>query len=191
MVNKAFFDDLLVSKGMSLRQLAKRMDVLPSQLSLTFNGKRRMQMAEAVRISQLLGAPLSEVMAAAGIIEATARRCKVVGILTGDAFIKEVEKDSIERVMVPDGMPSEVVAIQARTAESPLGFMDGWVMFCNGEQPPEELLDRYCVVKLADGRQLPATIRRGYTPGTFNLFGINTLLNERVVSASPILITRH
>lgn len=191
MVNKAFFDDLLVSKSMSLRQLAKRMDILPSQLSLTFSGKRRMQMAEAVRISQLLGAPLNEVMASAGIVEATARRCKVVGVLNGDGFISEVDKDSIERVMMPDGMPAEVVAVQARTAESPLAYMDGWVMFCNGEHAPEEMLDRFCSVKLTDGRQLLGTIRRGYSPGTFNVSGNVPLLNQRVTVASPVLLTRH
>lgn len=190
-MNKQFFDDLLVSRSLSLRQLAKRMDVLPSQLSLTFNGKRRMQMAEAVRLSQLLGASLNDVIAAAGITGTTARRCRVVGVLGGDGMVSTVEGDAIERVMVPDGMPEEVNAIQARTSDSPLAWMDGFVFFVNGEQAPQELLDRFSLVRLEDGRQVLATLRRGYTPGTFNLSGFTPLQNQRVAAASPVLLTRH
>ena len=191
MVNKTFFSDLLVDRGMSLRQLAKRLDVLPSQLSLTFNGKRRMQMAEAVRISQVLGAPLSEVMAAAGIAEATSRRCRVEGILGGDGFVAPVGEGEIERVLVPDGLPEGCTAVQARTLESQLAWMDGWVFFCNGAQPPEELAGRFCLVTLADDRRLLATVRRGYATGTFNLSGPVTILSQRVKSASPVLMTRN
>ncbi|MND38633.1 hypothetical protein D3C76_47590 [compost metagenome] len=190
-MKKSFFDDALMTRGMSLRQLAKRMDVLPSQLSLTFNGKRRMQMAEAVRISQLLGVSLNEVIVAAGISEAAARRCKVIGILAGDGLVSDVESGTIERVAVPEGMPAEVAAVQARTSESALAWMDGWVFFINGEQVPSELLDRFCLVRLDDGRRVMATLRRGYTSGTFNLAGLTTIQNQRVVAASPVLITRH
>lgn len=197
-MNKRFFDDLLVAKGMSLRQLAKRMDMLPSQLSLMLNGKRRMQMAEAVRMSQLLGAPLNEILLAAGINEAVGRRCKIVGILAGDGLVHKVEEGAIERVMMPDGLPDHTVAVQARTAESPLAWMDGWVLFVNGEREPVEMVDRFCLVTLEDGRRLFATIRRGYTTGTFNLSGtalnnhsFNTLTDQRVTVASPVLMTKH
>ena len=43
-VDRRFFENLLADRNMSLRQLATKMDMSHSQLSLTFSGARRMQL---------------------------------------------------------------------------------------------------------------------------------------------------
>ncbi len=47
MVNKRFFMDIMKDRQMSLREVAKRIDVWPAALSRSLDGKRKMQIAEA------------------------------------------------------------------------------------------------------------------------------------------------
>lgn len=191
-VNKRFFDDLMKDRRLSLRSIARQMDILPSQLSLTLNGKRRMQITEAVQLGQILGAPLSEVMIAAGIEEARLdrRRCNVIGHLQGNGQLALLDDGVRERVTVPDGLPDNVFAIQARTMDSPFSYMDGWLYYGNSEkQDPSELIGCFCLVKLEDGPQVVGTLRRGYNTGTFNVqAGPMNLTSQRIEWASKILM---
>lgn len=45
MVNKRFFMDTMKDRQMSLREVAKRIDVWPAALSRSLDGKRKMQIA--------------------------------------------------------------------------------------------------------------------------------------------------
>lgn len=195
MVNKRFFDDLMSDKRLSLRSIAKQMDMLPSQLSLTLNGKRRMQIAEAVKLSQILGAPLAELMIAAGIEEARQerRRCSVVGHINGNAEIELVPKGTAERVMLPDGVTDGSVAIQYRTADSGMSFADGWLIFCQSDQQdPTELIGCFCRVKITGGPEVIGTVRRGYDSGTFNVtVGVHNHTSVRLDWAAKIILTLH
>lgn len=192
-VKKSFFLDLLRDKRMSLRTLAKRMDILPSQLSLTFSGVRRMQIAEAVKIAQVLGAPINEVMVNAGIEEARTdrRRCKVVGFLNGDCEVDAPADGVIDKTLMPEGLSSECEAIQARTVGTPMAWADGWVFFSTEKQDPDDLEGRFVRAKIKDGPEVLATIRRGYEPGTFNLSGPRNLVSQRIDWAKAIVLTRH
>lgn len=191
-VNKAFFEDLMRDRQLSLRQLAKRLDILPSQLSLTFNGKRRMQITEAVKIAQILGANVNEVMVNAGIEAARQgqARATVIGIMTGSGIVLP-NTGTMEKTIAPDGLPDSAQAIQARTADTPFAWTDGWVMFCGDRQPPEAVMGRFCLVKIAGGDLVVSTVRRGYSPGTFNLSGPYVKESQRIEWASPIFLTRH
>lgn len=192
-VKKSFFMDLLRDKRMSLRTLAKRMDILPSQLSLTFSGTRRMQIAEAVKIAQVLGAPINEVMVNAGIEEARTdrRRCKIVGFVNGDSEIHPPEDGVIDKTLMPEGLSSECEAVQARTTGTPLAWADGWVFFSNGKQDPDELEGRFVRAKIKDGPEVLATILRGYEPGTYNLSGPRNMVSQRIEWAKAVILTRH
>lgn len=191
-VNKRFFDDLMKDRRLSLRSIARQLDMLPSQLSLTLNGKRRMQITEAVKLGQILGAPMAEVMIAAGIEEARLdrRRCNVIGHLTGTGEVQLVEPGSVERVMVPDGLPDDVFAIQARTMDSAFSYMDGWVYFGSSEkQDPADLTGCFSLVQIVGGALMMGTIRRGYSTGTFNVqAGPMNLTSQRIEWASKIIM---
>ncbi len=192
-VNKSFFLDLLKDRSMSLRTLAKRLDILPSQLSLTFSGVRRMQISEAVKIAQILGAPLNEVMVQAGIEEARTdrRRCEVIGFMNGRGEVEKPPQGEVDRTLIPEGLSADVRAVQARTAHSKLDWMDGFLMFCNGKQEPDELLGRLVWAKIQGGNEVIATVRRGYSPGTYNLSGPFVLESQRLEWAAQILLTKH
>jgi len=191
--NKKFFEDLLRDRRMSLRQLSKRLDILPSQISLTFNGKRRMQISEAVRIAQILGAPLNEVMLNAGIEEVRTDRNRVTitGYMNGEYEVIPADPGTVERTLLPDGLPADSRAIQCRTAGTPVAFTDGWMLFSNGKQDPEELLGTFCVAKIQGGSEVIGTLSKGYELGTYSLHGPVPRTSQRLEWAARILITRH
>ena len=51
-VNKRYFIDLMKDRRLSLREVARRMDVWPAALSRSIDGKRKMQMPEAVALAR-------------------------------------------------------------------------------------------------------------------------------------------
>jgi transcriptional regulator with XRE-family HTH domain len=188
--DKRFFDNLLADKGVSLRQLAQRMGMNHSQLSLTFSGARRMQLDEAVRLARYFGIPLQRVVQAAGVDGAVSagRLCNVTGIMRGDG--KVLPPDAIEKALTPDGMPDDIEAIQARTANSPLAWVDSWVFFFQPLQKPDSsLMGRFCVVRTERGMMV-ATVRRGYSDGGFALSGLVDLDSVGILAASPVLHIR-
>lgn len=193
-VNRPFFDGLLKDRRLSLRELARRMEMLPSQLSLTFKGVRRMQITEAVKISQILGAPVAEVMVAAGIEEAKLSRARatIVGIYTAEGHV--IPNTGAERIVMPDNLPEFCEAIQARTEGTALAWIDGFITMAAplSEEGIDALVGRYARVKIKDGPEVLATIRRGYEPNTYNLSGpMGTLTNQVIEMAAPIYLTKH
>lgn len=71
--DKRFFRRLMADRELSLRSLAARMDMGHSQLSLTMSGARRLQLAEAAQLAELLGISLQEVAEHAGALAAPLR----------------------------------------------------------------------------------------------------------------------
>lgn len=193
-VDRRYFESLMGDRRMSLRALASRMGLSHSQLSLTFSGSRRMQLDEAVRLSQIFGVSLPEVASHAGIegAERAGRRVNVIGVLRGNGTVERYSTGDMERTICPDGMPSEVQAIQARTADTQLAWMDGWVFFFNlDEQMQAGAIGRYCLAQVTGGPMVISTLRRGYENGAFALSGPYPSENARLDWATPILITRH
>lgn len=195
MVNKKYFEDLIRDRGLSLRRLAVMLDILPSQLSATFAGKRRLQLDEAVRIAQIMGVTLQDIAVNAGIEAARLDqvRVPVVGVLHGSGEIAMHGSDIIERTSVPGFLAETTEAVQARTANSALAWMDGWVFFSPRTQrtPDDSVLGRFCRVKITGGAEVLATVRRGYADGTFGLSGpVVNLEDQHVEWVQPILSIR-
>lgn len=193
-VDRRFFETIMADKKLSMRALAARMGMTHSQLSLTFSGQRRMQLDEANQLAEILGVPLHRVATAAGVARAKAngRRCDVIGRMTALGVVELHEPGVIERAQVPDaGLPADTIAVQARTADTPASWMDGWVFFCaRTDQVEPDALGRFCLAKIADGDVVLASLRRGYREGTFNLLGTYQAESVHLEWASPIILTR-
>lgn len=193
--NKRYFDALLLDKEMSLRGLAQRMGMSHSQLSLTFGGHRKMQLEEAVQLAQIFNEPLHRIIENAGVklpaVHGT--RISVVGALQGDGTVSIHAPGVIERTDSPQEVPEGGIAIQARTAGTPLDWIDGWVFFCpnhNGSVDPS-VLGRFAYVKIKGGPAVLATIKRGYQERTYNLTGTFSQQNAALEWATPVLWTRN
>lgn len=193
-VDKRFFETVMASKKLSMRGLAAKMDRTHSQLSLMFSGQRRMQLDEAIKLSELLGVPLQRIAEAAGASQSrmNGRRVSVIGVMTPSGVVDIYPAGTVERTNSPSAnLPDDLVAIQARTADSPASWMDAWVCFCvptTGIEP--DAIGRFCLAKIENGETVLATVRRGYRDGTYNLSGPFTRDSVRLEWATPILLTR-
>lgn len=193
-VDRRFFETLMASKKLSMRALAAKMDKTHSQLSLIFSGQRRMQLDEANQLSEILGVPLHRVAEAAGVARAKAngRRVEVVGAMNAKGVVDPYPAGVIERTAIPDAsMPSDTIAVQARTADTPASWLDGFVFFCvrTSEIEPDAV-GRFCLAKIDGSDMVLATVRRGYREGTYNLQGPYTAESVRLEWATLILLTR-
>lgn len=193
-VDRRFFETLMAAKKLSMRSLAAKMGRTHSQLSLMFSGQRRLQLDEAAQLAEILGVPLHRVAEAAGVgkTRANGRRVDVIGAMNGRGVVETYPAGVIERATTPDAeLPAGTVAIQARTAETPAAWMDGWVAFCvKSDEIEPDAIGRFCLAKIEGGDTVLATVRRGYRDGTYNLSGPYSAESVRLEWATPILITR-
>ena len=197
-INTRWFNAVLSERGLSQRELSRRLGLDESAMSLTLRGQRQMKMPEAVDIAKMLGVPLTDVLVNAGIElnDSGVRLAPVVGYMDGDgeAHIDWKAKGA-ERVSVPAELPDDTVALIAKPHSGPLALMDGWIFFLEPPAPPSsEIIGRYCVVGLQNGISLLRFIRRGYKPGTYNLLSAAAggvgVENATLEWASPILMIR-
>lgn len=66
-VDKAWFEDQIKANKTSARQLAAKIGIDASAMSLIFSGKRKMSNEEAAAIALNLNVPLQDVLAHAGV----------------------------------------------------------------------------------------------------------------------------
>lgn len=177
---------------MSMRQLAKRIELDPSAVSLTFRGMRKMTLQEANQISSLLGVPVTEVIRQAGIdVSQDIKGVRLSGYIDALSCVNDLPKPH-KPFNAPVDVPADGYAIQVR---APSAFNDGWFLIVSGgEHLPELLVDRLCVVALKGGKQVVGTLRRGYEPDTYNVLPLMpsapTLENVEVVGAATVLWMR-
>lgn len=192
-VDRRYFDSLMMDKGLSLRSLAQRMGLSHSQLSLAFNGHRKLQLEEVAQIASIFGQPITRVIEAAGVpVRSGSSRVSVIGAMNGDGTVSMHPAGTIERTAAPSDLPEGGVAVQARTAGTPLAWLDGWIFFCpkpDGVDPAS--LGRFALVQIKAGPAALATVTRGYQTGTHNLAGPLAMTNAALEWASPVLFTRN
>lgn len=193
-IDKKFFTDALADKGLSMRVAATKLGMKHhSQLSLTFSGDRRMQLDEAISLARMLGKSLDEIIAKAGHPDVLKRgkRVSVVGVLRGTGKVEDVAANT-ERTIAPEGLPESTVAIQARTLESPLQWMDRWVFFCGPKVSGiEDAIGQFCYLKVSRSALVMGTVRHGYEKGTFGISGPYTAEAAKIDWAMPVLMTRN
>lgn len=147
-----------------------------------------MKMTEAADLARLLGVPVADVMENAGI-KPDERTIPLKGWIDGHHELHY--EDSDERVTSPSPMPVGSFAIQYRTSGTGIEHIDGWTLFVRtpyGGVPPE-CLNKTCLVKLADGMQMVAFVKRGYRRGRFNLiFNASQNMNDVELEwAAPVI----
>lgn len=189
-----FFKDAIKDKKLTIRKVAGMLGMRNhSQLSSMLAGDRRMQLDEAIGLSQILGIPLLDVIAQAGFpdVMQNGRRVPVVGILRGNGTVEEVPPNT-ERAVAPSGLADDGYAIQARTSESPLSWLDRSVFFCGERNSPDDGdIGHLCHIKLDSGECVVGTLRRGYEPNTYSISGPFQLERAKVEWVSRIMLTRH
>lgn len=194
-MNTRWFNAILAERGVSQRELCRRLGLDESAMSLTFRGKRQMKMTEAVDIARLLGVPLGDVLENAGLqLDATGiRTVPVVGHIDGDGAAHIDWKAKKEKVNAPSELPEDAAAVIAKSADGPYWFVDGWAYFiAQPSNPTPEIVGRYCVVGVKGNGTMLRFVRRGYKAGTYNLATPtgSAMENVTIEWASPVLLIR-
>lgn len=93
----------------------------------------------------------------------------------------------------PDVPHDDLVALRVR-GESMRPIRDGWLVYYRRDADGVDenaCLNRLCVVRVDDGRTLLKELKRGYTPGRYNLHswaaGAELIEDVSVVWASPVM----
>lgn len=170
-IDAKWFRSQLAERGLSQRQLARKLGLDQSAISLTFSGKRRMQFSEAAGIARLFSLPVSDVLRHAGMpIDDPNQTVPLCSTYDGHGESHCITFEEADRIKPPQPMPIGSTAMQCRTSGSPLEYMDGWVIFCG---PPTETiqLDLCCRIKLRNGLRVMGVVRKGYKRGRYNISG--------------------
>lgn len=167
-MNTEWFRQLLATRKLSQRGLAKLLELDPAAVSLMLRGQRKMTNEEAHQVSIILGVPITEVLRQAGIeVSDDVRRVKVAGYVDAQSEVTLFPKRTHDRVVGPADCPDGTYALQVRNAQSP---QDGWMLFISpSEDDPRAHLGQLCCVALSSGEHMISFVQRGYRSGTFNL----------------------
>lgn len=191
-VNTKWFRAQLAANDMSMRRLAKLLELDPSAVSLMLRGKRTMTADEANRISGLLTVPVTEVLAQAGIpIEEDARSFTIKAWVDAHSTLRSITARGARRVTAPRDVPAAGMAVQIRSSEL---TTDGWVLFAGARnQAVESMIDRLCIAEVPGEGDVVGTLKRGYDDEKFNLVPFTpspTMSNVSVRAAYPVLWIR-
>jgi plasmid maintenance system antidote protein VapI len=191
-VNTAWFKARLAERDMSIRRLAKLLELDPSAVSLMLRGRRTMTADEANRISGLLTIPVTEVLAQAGVpIEEDARQMPIKAHVDARGILTPITSKNPRRIAAPRDVPSNGIAAQIRAPES---HQDGWVLFAGAFDPRvAALIERLCIVEIANDGHIVGMLKRGYDEERFNVVpftGGTVNSNVAVKAAAPVLWIR-
>lgn len=189
-VDTQWFKDRLADKRMSQRGLAKTLGLDAAAISLTLRGRREMKLSEAAAIAMLIGTPVEEVLAHAGVRAASSgARISVSAVLDEHQEVVTIPPAEAFEVSVPPGLPASCMAIQCRTAGTAMAYCDGWLFFV---RPPASVnpgaVGRFSYVRMKNGLATLAQVSRGYRPGRYNLAGPASAENVELDFAEPVLL---
>jgi len=184
-VDSHWFFDQLQARKLSLRGLAKLLDMSPSSLSLRFGGHYKITMEEAGAMAGLLGVTFEEIVHRAGIKipKDPVKAVRLVGQVHGVTVKPGKGLGAIER---PGPLPAGVVAIR--------GVEPGWIYFYTPSQKLQpEAVNQLSVVNegvlgvLEKCKNPPLGGMKG---GLWNVRGVfgGGVEGVRVASATPVLM---
>lgn len=198
-IDAEWFKDKLAEKRVSLRGLARHMEMDPSAVSRMLSGQRRMQMEEARQIALFLGTTISEVMSHAGMaVDLDGQPTRILLAATID------EKGYLHRLMDPKPLPQsvidraqaaigssnkKVIAAQVRAATGPLAVMDDAVILFNHTDIVEPAaIGSLSICRTREGEQFFGKVERARKTGeAFVRCSTGNEGEVQLVTATPVL----
>ena len=181
-VTSNWFREKLTELSMSQRQLARELGLDPAAVSYMINGKRRVSIEEAKRISDVFGIPTTEVMRQVGVEVDDDGVYVPIGAYTTDGCqVHTLDHGGMpNKVLAPPDVGKRSFVIQDRSAGSP---RDGWLMFTSSEaMPPDLALNRLALISIQgadtrnEGEDFPATEILGIAMPAYNMGQYKILL---------------
>lgn len=192
-IDREWFLDRLEEREISVRGLARMLEIDPSSCSLMLRGVRRISPDEAIGMADILNTTPSEIFKRAGAPMADESRSIPVKYFQNDALeVREIPSEARDEFKAPYDTPTNAYAIQMRSAS----LTDGWVAVVNGtKRGADDLIGQYSLICLNSGDMMMGVIRKGYRAGTHNinpsLLALDKMLeNQDVLWASEVLWIR-
>lgn len=191
-VNTKWFKDRLAQRDLSMRKLAKLMDLDPAAVSRMLRGQRDMTKLEANKISGLLTVPVTEVLRQAGVpVTEDSRALPLKARVDAAGMLHTIANKNPRRVNAPHDVPAAGLVVQIRAPDVP---SDGWMFFAAAfDSRVEGFIDRLCIVELKKHGHALGVLKRGYDGERYNLVpftGAHPIENVDPVSAAPVLWIR-
>jgi len=187
--NSEWFKKQLAANGISLRELARKMELDASSVSLMLRGHRKMTMQEAKELSGHLGHKMSEIMRNAGIENTDdAARLLITMYVDENGFVKNLPKlgGNKTSVFAPADIPKGASAFQIRATGA---FCDAWIGFVLPVlELPETWVGRFGLCTLSSNEHVLGTVTRGYMPRTYTLTPVigKTLTDQKITEVALV-----
>lgn len=173
---------LRLARGLTLRQVADGVGTVPSNVSKFEMKPEAMRWYWAKRFADYYAVGPDQVMFGGQVPVVP-----VVGYVGAGAAVELVDPypkgGGLREAPCPPGAnPKKTVAVIVRGDSQAPTIPDGWIIFYSRDPEPDlsSVVNKLCVVKVVDGPVLLKQVRRGYTPGKFNLLSANAPMIEDV-----------
>lgn len=183
-IDTEWFKQRLIDRKLTMRGIAKLMDLDPSSVSLMFRGIRGINNENAVKLAELFDVTPNEVFKRAGApIVDEARTLPVAYFIDSTCQIREIPKEAQDKFTAPYDAPTNSSVVQDRTG----GTHDGWSMIIDGtKREPSTVIGSLSVYCREDGMLRIGLVKRGYLAGTYNVQ--ESLLNQDAVFENQRII---
>ena len=98
---------------------------------------------------------------------------KLAGFVGAGQEVYQFDEDGAGFVEAPPGARDGTEAVEVRGESMLPLYEDGTILYYSRQLPPENMVGRRAVVKLADDRILVKAVRRGADRGLFTLVSLN------------------
>lgn len=198
-VDKKWFFDKLEERRVSVRGLARHLDLDVSAVSRMLSGQRKMQMEEAHAIARFLNAPIAEVMRHAGVakdLDGLPTRILLAATINEKGEVlrlkeaKPLPQSVIERAQAAlTGKNNKVIAAQIRASKGPLAMWDdAVVLFDPTDRVDSEAIGSLAVCRKMDGHQMLVRVERARKTGEATVRCANDAqIDVTLDTAAPVI----
>lgn len=159
--------ELREAKGLSQTDLADVLGLHVTNMNKLENGKSAITSKRRKQLTDFFEIDEHDLFATNPVI------VPVKGYIGAGAMVEAVDAGDIDEIEAPaDSHPNTVAAIVRGDSMLP-AFEDGTVLYWSQLRPPDVLVNRRCVVQLANGRIYVKILRRGSRPGVYTLQSLN------------------
>ncbi|TXL80359.1 helix-turn-helix domain-containing protein [Vineibacter terrae] len=181
---------LRLARGMTLDQVGIAVGTARSNVHKYENRPELLRWRWAERFAAVFDVDPMTLMVGGG------QSIPVVGYVGAGAEVELVDSyakgGGLSEAPCPPGThPKKTVAVIVRGDSQAPMITDGWIIFYSRDPEPDlaAIVGKLCVVKIADGPVMLKQVKRGYSPGKFNLLSSNAPMIEDVALewAAPTL----
>ncbi|MEP9370482.1 XRE family transcriptional regulator [Mesorhizobium sp. KR1-2] len=173
------------AKGLSMRTLSMAAGLGNTFVRDMLERSRVPSIDKFAKIAKVLDTTVADLL---GEQPDAQRFVPLMGYVGAGQAVYPIDDGGGEMAEAPPEASESTVAVRIKGDSMLPAFEDGWLLYYSRHLPPHEMINRRCVVQLADGRILVKTIRRGAAQDVWTLTSTNAADIEDVVVewAAPI-----